>query len=92
MEEREDIAEVATNYFDSLFNAGTCSQIDECLNTVSHKMTPDMQQILFNDFTADEIKAALFLMRLIKAPGPDHMNQRNVVVDGGQLKDPRNVG
>uniref|UniRef100_A0A7N2M257 RNase H type-1 domain-containing protein n=1 Tax=Quercus lobata TaxID=97700 RepID=A0A7N2M257_QUELO len=69
----------------------TCSQIDECLNTVSHKMTPDMQYILFNDFTADEIKAALFQTRPIKASGPDRMNQRNVVVDGGQLKDPRTV-
>ena len=89
MEEKEDIVEVATNYFDSLFNAGTCSQIDECLNTVSQKMTPDMQQILFSDFTADEIKAALFQMRPIKAAGLDGIKQRNVVVHGGQLKDPR---
>ena len=33
-----------------------------------------MQQILTSDFTADEIKAALFQMRPIKAPGPDGMN------------------
>lgn len=52
-------------------------------------MTPDMQQILFSDFTADEIKAALFQMRPIKAPGLDGIKQRNVVVHGGQLKDPR---
>ena len=56
----EDIAKVASNYFDSLFNVGTCSQIDDCLNTVPHKMTPDMQQILSNDFIAEEIKAVLF--------------------------------
>ena len=38
----EDIAEVATNYFDSLFNVGTYDQIDECLNVVEHRITPDM--------------------------------------------------
>ena len=27
VEEVEEIAEVATNYFDSLFNAGVCDQI-----------------------------------------------------------------
>lgn len=43
VEEKEDIAQVATNYFDSLFNAGTCSQMDECLNTVMSKVTLDMQ-------------------------------------------------
>ena len=42
VEKVEDIIEVASNYFDSLFNAGTCSQIDDCLNTVPHKMTLDM--------------------------------------------------
>ena len=60
MEDVEEIAKVAVNYFDSLFNVGTCSQIDECLNTVPHKMTPDMQQTLSSDFTAEEIKAMLF--------------------------------
>ena len=74
MEEKEDIAEVATNYFDGLFNVGTCSQIDECLNTVPHRVTPDMQQILSSEFSADEIKGALFQMGLTKAPRPDGMN------------------
>ena len=42
MEEVEKIAEVATNYFASLFNASVCDQIQDCLNTVAHRITPDM--------------------------------------------------
>ena len=74
VEEVDDIAKVANDYFANLFIAGTCSQIDDCLSAVPHKITPNMQQILTNDFTADEIKAALFQMRPIKAPRPDGMN------------------
>ena len=66
VEEKEDIVEVAINYFDSLFSADACSQMDECLNTVLHKVTPDMQHILSSEFTADEIKIALFQMELTK--------------------------
>ena len=74
VEKVEDTVEVASNYFDSLLNAGTYSQIDDFLNTVSHKMTLDMQQILSNDFTAEEIKAMLFQMGPTKALGLDGMN------------------
>ena len=59
MEEIEDIAGVETNYFDSLFNVGTCSQMEDCLNTMMSKVTPDM---LSSEFTVDEIKTAVFQM------------------------------
>ena len=62
VEEKEDIAEVATNYFNSLFNADTCSQMDECLNMVMSKVTPDMQQMLSSEYTVDEIKIVVFQM------------------------------
>ena len=70
----EDIAKVAANYFENLFKVGTCHQIDDCLNAVTHKVTPDMQQFLSSDFTTEEIKAELFQMGPTKAPGPDGMN------------------
>uniref|UniRef100_A0A7N2MBZ9 Reverse transcriptase n=1 Tax=Quercus lobata TaxID=97700 RepID=A0A7N2MBZ9_QUELO len=56
------------------YKKGTCSQVDDCLNTVEHKVTPDMQQILSSDFTTKEIKATVFQMGPTKAPGPDAMN------------------
>ena len=40
VEEEEDIAVVVADYFDNLFTAGTCSQIDDCLITVPYKLTP----------------------------------------------------
>ena len=70
----EEVANVAITYFESLFYAGACDQIDDCLSAVQHKMTLDMQQLFSSDFTADEIKAALFQMGPTKALEPNGMN------------------
>ena len=51
----EDIAQVVSDYFEELF-----SQMDECLEAVSCKVTLDMQNILSSEFNAEEIKLALF--------------------------------
>ena len=42
VEEEDDIAVVAVEYFENLFKAGTCERVEECLNTVTPKITPDM--------------------------------------------------
>ena len=42
MEEVEDVARVVVDYFDNLFCAGSCNQMEECLSTVSTEVTPDM--------------------------------------------------
>ena len=65
---------VVADYFDNLFTASTCSQTDDCLNTVPYKLTPEMQQELTCDFTAKEIKVALFQMGPTKALRPNGMN------------------
>ena len=46
----------------------------ECIDTVPCKVTADMVETLSNEFSAKEIKAALFQMRPTKVPEPDGMN------------------
>ena len=62
------------DYFNNMFSTGSCSQIEECLEVVQQKVSTEMQQTLSSEYTAGEIKAALFQMGPIKAPGPDDMN------------------
>ena len=74
VEEEDGIAGVAVEYFENLFKASTCERIEECLNTVNPKITPDMQYVLSSTFSADEVKTALFQMGPTKAPGLNGMN------------------
>ena len=70
----DDIARVATDYFENIFRSSSYERIGECLSVVQHKVTLDMQEILSSDYSADEIKAALFQMGPTKAPRPNGMN------------------
>ena len=74
VEELEEFVEVATNYFNNLFSAGAADQMKECLNAVPNKVTDNMQEVLLGEFTADEVKVALFQMGPTKALRPDGMN------------------
>ena len=38
----KDIVNVAVGYFDNLFCAGSCDQMEECLDAVSSKVTLEM--------------------------------------------------
>ena len=59
MEEVEEITGVATTYFDIYSSSGN-NQMEECLDTVQCKVTTDMIEFLSSDYSAEEIKAALF--------------------------------
>jgi len=62
VKEAGDIAGVAVNYFENLFKAGTCERMEDCLNTIIPKISPNMQQVLSSAFSADEVKTSLFQM------------------------------
>ena len=74
MEETEDIVGMAISYFENMFRSGGCNRMEECLNTVPHKLTSEMQEYLLREYSADEIKATLFQMGPTKVPGLDGMN------------------
>ena len=48
--------------------------MEECLNAVQCMETDDMREFLSTEFTAEEVKVALFQMGPTKSPGPDGMN------------------
>ena len=74
MEELEELVEVALDYFDTLFHAGTGDQMEECLDVVPNMVTEEMYEVFSGEFTVDEVKVALFQMGPTKAPGPNDMN------------------
>lgn len=60
MEEIEDIARVATTYFESIYSSSGSNWIEECIDTVPCKVTINMLETLSSEYSAEEIKAALF--------------------------------
>ena len=74
VEENEAIAGVAVSYFETMFMTEGCDQLEDCIAAVQHRVAPHMIKILSSDYTADEVKSALFQMGPTKAPGPDGMN------------------
>ena len=65
---------MAIKYFENMFKLGTCDRLEECIVAVPHKVTTDMQTILIEEYSAEEIKVMLFQMGPTKAPGPVGMN------------------
>ena len=74
VEEVEDIGEVASDYFENMFRACRCDQMADCLSAVPNKVTANMKEGLTCEYTAEEVRIALFQMGPTKAPGPDGMN------------------
>ena len=68
------MARVATSYFQDIYKASTCTQMEECVNVVPHKVIEVMHQLLTSDYSAEEVKVALFQMGPTKALGPNGMN------------------
>ncbi|KAL0007599.1 hypothetical protein SO802_009101 [Lithocarpus litseifolius] len=67
----DGIAEVAMSYFKNLYTTSYPSYISEVLNTIPTRVSEDMNQLLTQEFTREEVETALKQMHPTKAPGPD---------------------
>jgi hypothetical protein len=73
VEREEEMAAVVTNYFTDLFTSCAGQRMEELLDRVVPRITPDMNDELNKPYTAEEVKEALFSIGDLKAPGPDGM-------------------
>jgi hypothetical protein len=62
-----------TNYFMQLFTSNVNGDAQQLLNAVQTRVTLEMNEQLMQEFTDEEIKAALDNIGDLKAPGPDDM-------------------
>ena len=72
--ESEGITQTIVNYFSGLFSASPQYDMDEVLNAVTTRVTPEMNTKLCMAYMRDEIEKALKQMHPRKASGPDDMN------------------
>ena len=70
----DGIAKVAVSYFKNLYSTSYPTRISEVLDTIPTKVTEDMNQRLIQEFTREEVEAALKQMHPTKAPSPDDMS------------------
>ena len=69
----DGIAEVAVSYFKNLYTTSYPTCILEVLDTIPTKVIADMNQFLIQEFTREEVKAALKQMHPTKALSLDGM-------------------
>ncbi len=72
-ESQAGIAQTAIEYFNHLFTSSNNDALSEVVQNITPVVSPDMNHLLMQPFTAKELKQALFQMSPSKAPGPDGM-------------------
>ena len=70
----DGITKVAVSYFKNIYSSSYPTHILEVLDTIPTKVAEEMNQLLIQEFTREEIEVALDQMHPTKAPGPDDMS------------------
>jgi hypothetical protein len=73
VEGEEEMAAVVTNYFNNLFTSHAGPRLEELLERVIQRVTPEMNDMLLREFTHEEVKDALNSISDLKVLGPDGM-------------------
>jgi hypothetical protein len=85
----QELAKETTDFFKILYQTEGTENMEEILNTVPPKVTPEMNANLLNPLRESEVKDALFQMFPTKAPGPDgypaHFFQRHWDICGAEV-------
>ena len=80
---------LTTDFYRELYTSGGVQDMDQVLDTVPTKVTPEMNAVLNAPYTQLEVKQALFQMFPIKAPGPEgfptHFFQRHWDLCGAEV-------
>ena len=70
---KEGIVRTVTGYFEDIYTSTYPSRLEEVTNLIQAKVSEEMNGDLTKDFTAEEVRIALWQMHPTKAPGPDGM-------------------
>ena len=88
-EDKAELEEMTTEFYKNLYTSERVQNMEQVIDTVPVKVTPEMNDILNAPYSQDEVKKALFQMFPIKAPGPDsfpaHFFQRHWDVCGADV-------
>jgi hypothetical protein len=68
-----EMAAVITNYFCNLFSSSTGDRLEELMTYVHHRVTPNMNAMLAEPYSVEEVKYALNGIGDLKAQGSDGM-------------------
>ena len=73
MDKMEDVEKVLLDYFGNIFTTSEPSEMEHIFQSISTRVTAEMNNNLDKEFTIVEIKEALYQMNHNKAPELDGM-------------------
>jgi hypothetical protein len=88
-EDAAEMGEMTRNFYNNLYESEGVQNMEVVLDTVPIKFSSDMKMLLLKEFTAQEVKDALYQMFPTKSPGPDgfpaHFFQRHWSLCGDEV-------